>query len=66
VTARDGKVLVLARDRARAVVDHVQAAVAGRQCGLQEPRPGSPLISTPEVTVYRTLSEMVAYPLRTG
>jgi len=51
VTARDGKVLVLARDRCLYVVDDRTGAVAGRQCGLQEPRPGSPLISTPEVTI---------------
>jgi outer membrane protein assembly factor BamB len=66
VTARDGRVLVVARDRCLYVVDDRTGAVAGRQCGLPEPRPGSPLISTPEVTVYRTLSGMVAYPLRTG
>jgi len=66
VTARDGKVLVLARDRCLYVVEDRTGAVAGRQCGLQEPRPGSPLISTPEVTIYRTLDAMVAYPLRTG
>jgi outer membrane protein assembly factor BamB len=66
VTARDGKVLVIARDRCLYVVDDRTGAVTGRQCGLQEPRPGSPLISTTEVTVYRTLSGMVAYPLRTG
>jgi outer membrane protein assembly factor BamB len=66
VTARDGKMLVLARDRCLYVVDDRTGAVAGRQCGLQEPRPGSPLISTPEVTIYRTLDAMVAYPLRTG
>jgi hypothetical protein len=58
--------LVLARDRCLYVVDDRTGAVAGRQCGLQEPRPGSPLISTPEVTIYRTLDAMVAYPLRTG
>jgi hypothetical protein len=57
---------VVARDRCLHVVDDRTGAVAGRQCGLPEPRPGSPLISTPEVTVYRTLSGMVAYPLRTG
>jgi outer membrane protein assembly factor BamB len=66
VAARDGKVLVVARDRCLYVVDDRTGAVAGRQCGLQEPWPGSPLISTPEVTVYRTLGELVAYPLRTG
>jgi outer membrane protein assembly factor BamB len=66
VTARDGKVLVLARDRCLYVVEDRTGAVAGRQCGLQEPRPGSPLISTPEVTIYRTLDAMVAYPLRIG
>ena len=65
VTARDGKVLVIARDRCLYVVDDRTGAVTGRQCGLQEPRPGSPLISTTEVTVYRTLPGMVAYPLRT-
>jgi outer membrane protein assembly factor BamB len=66
VTVRDGRVLVVARDRCLYVVDDRAGAVAGRQCGLPEPRPGSPLISTPEVTVYRTLGELVAYPLRTG
>jgi outer membrane protein assembly factor BamB len=66
VTARDEKVLVVARDRCLYVVDDPTGTVAGRRCGLQEPRPGSPLISTPAVTVYRTLSGMVAYPLRTG
>jgi hypothetical protein len=66
VTVRDGKVLVIARDRCLYMVDDPMGVVTGRQCGLQEPRLGSPLVSTPEVTVYRTLSEMVAYPLRTG
>jgi outer membrane protein assembly factor BamB len=66
VTARDGKVLVVARDRCLYVVDDRTGTVAGRQCGLPEPRPGSPLTSTPEVAVYRTLGEVVAYPLRTG
>jgi outer membrane protein assembly factor BamB len=66
ITVRDGKVLVIARDRCLYVVDDPMGVVTGRQCGLQEPRPGSPLVSMPEVTVYRTLSEMVAYPLRTG
>jgi PQQ-like domain len=66
VTARDGRVLVVARDRCLYVVEDRTGAVAGRHCGLQEPRPGSPLISTPEVTVYRTLGELVAYPIRTG
>jgi outer membrane protein assembly factor BamB len=66
VTARDGKVLVIAHDRCLYVIEDRTGAVTGRQCGLQEPRPGSPLISTTKVTVYRTLSGMVAYPLRTG
>ncbi len=66
VAARDGKVLVIARDRCLYVVDDRTGAVAGRQCGLGEPWPGSSLISTPEVTVYRTLGELVAYPLRSG
>jgi hypothetical protein len=34
VTARDGKVLVIARDRCLYVVDDQTAAVTGRQCGL--------------------------------